>query len=234
MTDPVRAPDAANPDYTLYAEWRSAASFRVRVALHMKGLQAEERRIDLGAGEQHGPAYRALSPLGGLPTLVPAGHAPITQSMAILEFLEESHPAPALLPNDRHGRARVRSLAGMIASDTHPLITPRIRQYMGQHMAQTMPIDDAAWRAWQTHWFGTGLRAVEQRLASEADTGAFCHGDAVTMADICLASVLAVMGVLRIDIGGLPTIERIVARCHTLDAFARAQPARQVGAPAAG
>ena len=227
---PHASPHGANaPAYALYADWRSAASFRVRVALAMKGLQAEERRIDLGAGEQHGPAYRALSPLGGIPTLVPAGHAPITQSMAILEFLDEAHPAPALLPADRHGRARVRSLAGMIAADTHPLITPRIRQ----HMAQTTPVDDAAWRLWQTHWFGTGLRAVEQRLASEADTGAFCHGDAVTMADICLASVIAVMGVLRIQIDGLPTIDRIVARCHTLDAFALAQPARQVGAPAA-
>ncbi|MEZ5704280.1 MAG: glutathione S-transferase N-terminal domain-containing protein [Burkholderiaceae bacterium] len=124
MTAPAPPQGANAPAYTLYADWRSAASFRVRVALAMKGLQAEERRIDLGAGEQHGPAYRALSPLGGIPTLVPAGHAPITQSMAILEFLEEAHPSPALLPKDRHGRARVRSLAGMIAADTHPLITP--------------------------------------------------------------------------------------------------------------
>lgn len=214
-------------DYELYAFWRSAASYRVRVALAMKGLTAQELVINLETGEQHGAAYRALSPLGGIPALVAPGHPPITQSLAILEFLEEAHPAPAMLPNDPHGRARVRSLAGMIASDTHPLITPRVRKYL----AATSSIDDPRWRAWQTHWFETGLQAVEQRLSTESATGFFCHGNSATMADICLASVVAVMRVLKIRVDNIPTIDRIMAQCETLDAFAMAHPSRQLGAP---
>ena len=213
--------------YELYAFWRSAASYRVRVALAMKGLSAHERVIDLEKGEQHNAAYRTVSPLGGIPTLAEPGREPITQSLAILEFLEETHPSPALLPSDPHGRARVRSLAGMIASDTHPLITPRIRKYL----AATSGIDEASWRAWQTHWFATGLQAVEQRLSTESATGRFCHGDSATMADICLASVVAVMRVLNIRVDKIPTIDRIVAECETLDAFAMAHPSRQLGAP---
>ena len=217
----------SSPAFELFAFWRSAASYRVRVALAMKGLTAREQVVNLETGEQHGAAYRALSPLGGIPALVAPGHPPITQSLAILEFLEETHPTPALLPNDPHGRARVRSLAGMIASDTHPLITPRIRKYL----AATSSIDDPSWRAWQTHWFETGLHAVEQRLSTESATRLFCHGDRATVADICLASVVAVMRVLKISVDNIPTIDRIVAHCETLDAFAQAHPSRQRGAP---
>jgi maleylacetoacetate isomerase len=218
---------AMTPPFELYAFWRSSATFRVRVALGMKGMVAHEHFINMDAGEQHTPAYRALNPLAAIPTLVEPGHAPITQSLAILEFLEETQPLPPLLPGDRHGRARVRSIAGMLVADTHPLITPRVRKYLNASHG----FDDAAWRAWQTHWFGTGLRAVEQRLAGEAATGTFCHGDQPGMADICLASVVAVMRVLQISVPDTPTIDRIVDRCNTLDAFAQAQPVRQAGAP---
>lgn len=218
----------SSPRFELYAFWRTSATYRVRVALAMKGLSTHEHIVNLDAGEQHSPTYRALNPLGGIPTLVEPGHAPLTQSLAILEFLEETRPLPPLLPTDRHGRARVRSLAGMLAADTHPLITPRVRKYLNASHG----FDDATWRAWQTHWFGTGLRAVEQRLASETATGAFCHGDQPGMADICLASVVAVMRVLQISVPDTPTIDRIVDRCNTLDAFAQAQPSRQAGAPA--
>ena len=217
----------ASPAFELFAFWRSAASYRVRVALAMKGLTAQEHVINLEKGEQHSAAYRAVSPLGGIPALWELGHEPITQSLAILEFLEETQPTPPLLPSDPHGRARVRSLAGMIASDTHPLITPRIRKYL----AATSGIDDAGWRAWQTHWFETGLHAVEQRLSNESATGLFCHGDSATIADICLASVVAVMRVLKISVDKIPTIDRIVTHCETLDTFAKAHPKRQVGAP---
>ncbi|MEA3393863.1 MAG: maleylacetoacetate isomerase [Pseudomonadota bacterium] len=220
---------SATPAFDLYGFWRTSATYRVRVALAMKRLPVHEHIVNLDAGEQHSPAYRALNPLGGIPTLVEPGHAPITQSLAILEFLEETQPEPPLLPSERHARARVRSLAGMLAADTHPLITPRVRKYLNA----SHDLDDAAWRAWQTHWFGTGLRAVEQRLASEAETGVFCHGDQPGMADICLASVLAVMQVFQIEVRDIPTIERIVARCQTLAPFARAHPRRQPGAPAA-
>jgi maleylacetoacetate isomerase len=215
------------PRFELYAFWRTSATYRVRVALNLKGLSAQEHLVNLDAGVQRSPAYLRINPLGGIPALVETGHAPITQSTAILEFLEELQPSPALLPPDLHGRARVRSLVGMLASDTHPLITPRVKKYLTSQAG----FDDAAWRAWQTQWFGSGLAAVEQRLTSESATGLFCHGDEVTMADICLASVMKVMEVFKITVPDIPTITRIVAQCDALDAFALAAPLRQDGAP---
>ena len=215
------------PRFELYAFWRTSATYRVRVALNIKGLLAQEHLVNLDAGEQRSPAYLRLNPLGGIPALLEAGHAPITQSTAILEFLEELQPTPALLPPDLHGRARVRSLVGMLASDTHPLITPRVKKYLTSQAG----FDEAAWRGWQTQWFGTGLAAMEQRLSSEAATGLFCHGDTVTMADICLASVVNVMAIFKIVVPDIPTIEQIVARCEALKAFAQAAPHRQPGAP---
>ncbi len=217
------------PHFELYAFWRTSATYRVRVALRLKGLTAQEYFIDLDKGEQRSPAYLKINPLGGIPSLVEAGHAPLTQSLAILEFLEEREPLPPLLPADAHGRARVRSLAGMLASDTHPLITPRVKKYL----ASAGGFDDAAWRAWQVHWFSTGLLALEERLTSESPTGVYCHGDAVSMADICLASIAAVMVVFKIKVEGTPTIDRIVAQCQSLEAFAAAHPSLQPGAPAA-
>jgi len=217
------------PTFELYAFWRTSATYRVRAALNLKGLAAHERIVNLDAGEQRSEAFLKVNPLGAIPALVEAGHAPITQSLAILEFLDEFKPAPPLLPADLHGRARVRSIANMLAADTHPLITPRVRKYLTANAA----FDDAAWRAWQTQWFTTGLAAVEQRLATEPQTGAYCHGDVPTMADIVLASITAVMRVFKISVPGTPTIDRIVATCEALDAFAKAAPDRQVGAPAA-
>ena len=215
--------------FELYAFWRTSATYRVRVALNLKGMTAHERIVDLDAGEQRDPAFLKINPLGGIPALVVPGHPPLTQSLAILEFLEESQPQPALLPADLHGRARVRSIAAMLATDTHPLITPRVKKYlMGKG-----GFDDAAWRAWQIQWFGTGLAAVEARLASEAGTGTFCHGDQVTMADICLASIVAMVRVFKIAIPDIPTIDRIMAACEAIDAFAKADPRKQVGAPQA-
>jgi maleylacetoacetate isomerase len=212
----------------LYAFWRTSATYRVRVALSLKGLSATEHIVDLDSGEQRSPEFLKINPLAAIPALIEQGHPPLTQSLAILEFLDEIAPTPPLLPADPHGRARVRSIAAMLAADTHPLITPRVKKYL----TSSGGFDDAAWRAWQIHWFTTGLTAVEQRLAAEAQTGAFCHGDAVTMADICLASIIAVMRVFKIEVAGIPTVERIVARCEAMPAFANAAPSRQVGAPA--
>ena len=216
------------PSFELFAFWRTSATYRVRVALNLKGLVAHERIINIDAGEQRGEAFLKVNPMGAIPALVEEGHAPITQSLAILEFLDELQPSPPLLPADLHGRARVRSIAGMLASDTHPLITPRVKKYL----AASAGFDDAAWRAWQIQWFSTGLAAVEQRLASEPQTGKFCHGDQPTMADICLASIFAVMRVFKITVPGTPTIDRIIAACDAHEAFAKAAPAKQVGAPA--
>ena len=216
------------PPFELFGFWRTSATYRVRVGLNLKGLTAQEHNVNLDAGEQRGPEFLRINPLGAIPALRVPGHPPITQSLAILEFLEELRPTPPLLPADLHGRARVRSLAGMLASDTHPLVTPRVKKYL----TTSGGFDDAAWRAWQIQWFGTGLAAVEQRLAGEPGTGTFCHGDVPTIADICLASVVAVLRVFKISVPGTPVIDRIVAACDEHDAFARAAPARQAGAPA--
>jgi maleylacetoacetate isomerase len=215
------------PAFDLYAFWRTSATFRVRVALHLKDIAVTERLVNLDAGEQRSEAFLQINPLGAIPALVQAGHPPLTQSLAILEFLDELQPEPPLLPADLHGRARVRSISGMLAADTHPLVTPRVKKYL----VGSAGFDDSAWRAWQLQWFGTGLAAVEQRLVGEAATGRFCHGDQPTMADICLASIVAVMRVFKIPTSGTPTVDRIVAACDDLDAFRRASPALQVGAP---
>ena len=215
------------PQFDLYAYWRTSAGYRVRVALNIKGLKANEINVNIDAGEQRSEAFLKINPLGAIPALIEGSKTPLTQSLAILEFLDELKPDPPLLPADLHGRARVRSIALMLAADTHPLITPRVKKYL----MGSGGFDDAAWRAWQIHWFTTGLLAVEQRLAKEMETGKFCHGDQVTTADICLASILAVMAVFKIKVADTPTIDAIVARCEALDAFAKADPSRQAGAP---
>ena len=225
MTDSAR--------FELYSFWRTSATYRVRVAFNLKGVQPQEHTIDIDAGEQRSQAFLKVNPMAAIPALVDRGAGqspvPLTQSLAILEFLDETYPAPPLLPADAHGRARVRSLAGMLAADTHPLITPRVKKYL----TTAGGFDDAAWRAWQIHWFSTGLQALEQRLAGDAQTATFCHGDIPTVADICLASIVVVMRVFKIDVAGIPTVLRVMAACEKLDAFAKADPTRQVGAPQA-
>ena len=223
MTDPNR--------FELFSFWRTSATYRVRVAFNLKGVQPQEHNVNLDAGEQRSAAFLKINPMGAIPALI--DHAPgqpatpLTQSLAILEFIDETYPHPALLPADAHGRARVRSLAAMLAADTHPLITPRVKKYL----TTSAQFDDAAWRAWQIHWFTTGLQALEQRLAHEPETGTFCHGNTPGLADICLASILVVMRVFKIDVAGIPTVQRVMAACEALDAFAKAAPARQAGAP---
>ena len=216
--------------FELFSFWRTSATYRVRVALNLKGVQALEHNVNLDAGEQRSDAFLKINPMGAIPALIDRGpgqsQTPLTQSLAILEFLDETYPTPALLPADAHGRARVRSLAAMLAADTHPLITPRVKKYL----TTAGKFDDAAWRAWQIHWFSTGLQAVEQRLASEPQTGVFCHGDAPTVADICLASIVVVMRIFKIEVANIPTVMRVMMACEQLEAFAVAEPSRQVGA----
>ena len=220
------------PRFELYAFWRSSATYRVRVALNLKGLVAHERFVNLEAGEQRSAELLAVNPLGAVPALVdrdaPPGSAPLTQSLAILEYLDEVQPLPPLLPDDARGRARVRGIAAMLAGDTHPLVTPRVKKYL----TTSVKLDDAAFRAWQVHWFTTGLQAVEATLASDPRTGRFAHGATVTLADICIASIFAVTRVFKIEVPAVPTLDRIMAACESLEAFARAAPALQVGAPA--
>jgi maleylacetoacetate isomerase len=223
MADPAR--------FELFSFWRTSATYRVRVAFNLKGVQPQEHNVNLDAGEQRGDAFLKINPMAAIPALIDRGpgqsRTPLTQSLAILEFLDETYPTPALLPADAHGRARVRSLAAMLAADTHPLITPRVKKYL----TTAAKFDDAAWRAWQIHWFSTGLQALEQRLASEPETASFCHGDSPTLADICLASIVVVMRVFKIEVADIPSVHRIMAACEKLEAFAKAEPSRQIGAP---
>jgi len=220
------------PRFELYSFWRTAATYRVRVALALKGLSWQEHNINLDAGEQRSEAFLKVNPLGGVPALIDregVSTAPITQSIAILEYLEEVAPSPALLPTDPAGRARVRAIALALAADTHPLITGRIKKYLVANAS----FDDDKFRAWQTHWLTLGLQAVEKRLASEPETGTCCHGDSVTHADICLASLLAVAPIFKIDISEIPTIRRIMLPVMSQDAFVQAEPLLQEGAPKA-
>jgi maleylacetoacetate isomerase/maleylpyruvate isomerase len=219
------------PRFELFAYWRTSATYRVRVAMNLKGLAADERFVNLDTGEQRSEAFLRINPLGAIPALIDRNdtHAPpITQSLAILEFLEDIHPASPILPPTPHGRARVRSLASMMVSDTHPLITPRVIKYL----TGTAGLDAAAIAAWRANWFATGLQAFEQRLATEAETGIFCHGDSITMADICLASIKIVLPIFKITVPDTPVVDRIFAACEAHEAFVAAAPSRQVGAPA--
>jgi maleylacetoacetate isomerase len=221
--------DAAR--FEMFAYWRTSATYRVRVALALKGLEAEERFVNIDAGDQHSPEFRRINPLGAIPALIdreaPAGTPPLTQSLAILEYLEEVHPEPALLPQGPANRARVRSLAGMLASDTHPLIVARVIKYL----SGTLGLDAAALLAWRTHWFTAGLQAFERRLQIEGGTGTFCHGERITIADICLASIRIILPIFDIKVADTPISDRIFAACENHEAFIRAAPMRQAGAP---
>ena len=216
------------PKLKLYGFWRSMAAYRVRVALSLKGLVAEEAALDLNAGDQFAPEFLAINPEGAVPALIVDGAPALTQSMAILEYLEERFPQPALLPADLAARARVRSLAALVVADTHPLIVPRVMTYLTTEAG----LDAAAARAWGGHWIGRGLAALEARLARDPATGTFCHGEAVTFADLCLCSLAVPAKTLGVDISSYPTVARIAAACEDMEAFAKAHPSRQVGAPA--
>jgi len=153
----------------------------------------------------------------------------LTQSVAILEYLEETHPTPALLPADPVGRARVRALSLIWAADHHPLIVPRIRAYL----RDTLGVDEAGRTAWIKHWFSEGLRIGEARLAGDPATGRFCHGDAPSHADLCLLSQVMGARGFAVDFAPYPTINSIVEACLGIEAVTRALPLRQPGAPAA-
>jgi len=213
----------------MYGFWRSAAAFRVRMSMNLKGIAFEETMIDLDAGEQHDPSYVAINPQAVVPSVFLADGSCLTQSLAVLEYLEEAHPEPALLPADALGRARVRGLALIWAADHHPLIPPRVRGYL----RDVLGVDEAGRLAWVRHWFAEGLRIGEARLAADTATGRFCHGDRLSIADLCLTShVMGARG-FQVEMAPYPTINRIVEACCAIDAIARALPLRQPGAPAA-
>ena len=211
----------------LYGFWRSLATYRVRVALALKRIEAHEVSVNLLQGMQHRDDYKAVNPQSVVPALVIDDGPPLFQSLAILEYLEETCPEPPLLPRDARGRARVRGLALMVACDGHPLIVPRIRNYLERELH----IDEAARNRWLQHWTLKALEALEAHLANERETGRFCHGEAPTFADICLAGQVFAAGYFNAAITAMPTVMRIFDECMKIDAFDRAQPLKQPDAP---
>jgi maleylacetoacetate isomerase len=214
----------------LFTYWRSQASYRVRIALALKGLEPELTTLDLLKGDQFADGYKALNPEMVVPTLVDGDHPPLTQSLAILEFLDEQYPRPPLLPADALSRARVRALAQVLAMDAHPFVVPRVRKYLEHELH----LDEPTRTKWIAHWLDTGIRAVETMLAHDKRTGRFCHGDTPTIADLCLVPHVTTMRMLcGTGADAYPTAARIFATCMELDAFARTHPLKQPDAPKA-
>ena len=215
---------------TLYTYWRSQAAFRVRIALRLKGIAMEKVTLDLLKGDQFAASYQTLNPEGVVPTLIDGAGEPLTQSLAILEYLDEKYPDPPLLPADLRARAHARAIGQMVAMDAHPFIVPRVRKYLEEELR----LDEPARAKWVRHWLDAGSRAVEQVLAKDPRTGRFCVGDQPSIADICLAAHLT-SGKL---FGGrepadFPTAGRIYENCMRIEAFAAEHPLRQPDAPKA-
>ena len=210
--------------FVLYGYFRSSASFRVRIALNLKGIQPEYVPVHLlrSGGEQHGEAYRAVNPQGLVPALRHGDHV-ISQSLAIIEYLDEIVSEPPLLPRDALGRARVRALAYAITCDIHPLNNLRVLR----HLRSSRGFDDAEAIAWQRHWISVGFQALETMLSQAPETDRFCHGDAPTLADICLVPQMRNARRVQLDLAPFPTLMRIEAAALALAAFAQAQPENQ-------
>ena len=212
----------------LYGFWRSLASCRVRIALRLKGVEFEEIPIDLVRGDQHAESYKAINPQAVVPSLVIDDDAPLFQSMAILEYLEETYPRVPLLPTNLRARARVRGLAQIIVSDTHPLMVPRIREYLEKELK----LDEAGRTQWIRNWAMKGLQAVEAQLVKETETARYCHGSTPTLADVCLATQVFGAQLFGFDTSSVPTVMRIFGECMKIEAFDKSQPLKQPGAPA--
>jgi maleylacetoacetate isomerase len=210
----------------LYTYYRSQASFRVRIALGLKGLQREDLFLHLEKGDQYASAYKALNPQAVVPTLVLDDGTTLFQSIAILEYLEETQPNPPLLPKDPKARAWVRGFALINVADSHPLIVPRIRNYL----TGTLKLDEAQKLAWIHHWLGLGLESMETLLGRYPHSGRFCHGDQPTMADICLVTQVTPARTFKMPLADYPRVMRIHDACMAIPAFAEAHPAKQADA----
>ena len=205
----------------LHHNAHSSASYRVRIALALKGLAWESVPVDLtrDGGEQYSPAFRALNPQSRVPTLEADGLV-ITQSIAILEWLDETFPAMPLLPKDAAGRARVRSLCQLIAADIQPLQNLSV----ANHVSQALGHGDDGALAWRVHWISRGLSALEARLSTEPATGRSCQGEAPTLADCCLVPQCYAARRFGVDVDAFRVIARIEAACLALPAVAAAGP----------
>ncbi len=206
----------------LYGYWRSSTAYRIRIALNLKGLEADRHFVNLRAGEQREATYRRLNPLGRVPVLVDAGQT-FTQSLAILEYLDERYPEPPLLPDDPIARARVRALAQIVACDIHPLNNLCTLNYLQNNLKVKQEIK----MQWYRHWVAEGFAALESMLAGDSRGGRFCHGDEPGLADVCLVPQVYNARRFECDLAPYPTILRIDAACAELDAFGRAAPEAQ-------
>ena len=207
----------------LYDYYRSSAAYRVRIALNLKGVTPERVFVHLRKGGQRTDDYLELNPQGLVPALALDGGQMLTQSLAIVEWLEETHPQPPLLPADAAGRARVRAIALSIACEIHPLNNLRVLQYL----TGTLGASEAQKDGWYKYWIDTGFEALETQLAREKATGRFCHGDGPGLADVCLVPQLANARRFQVDLAPYPTLTRIEAACNALPAFVGAAPANQ-------
>ena len=209
----------------LHNYFRSSASFRVRIALALKQLDYEYVSVHLlqGGGQQFAAAFKAINPAALVPVLEEDDGTVLTQSLAIIEYLDETRPQPALLPPDAVGRARVRALALAIACEIHPLNNLRVLAYLGN----TLGVTEAQRNAWYCHWVETGLATVEAMLAGDSHTGTCCHGDTPTLADICLVPQIFNAQRFKAKLDHVPTVMRIHQHCLTLPAFAQSVPALQ-------
>jgi maleylpyruvate isomerase len=203
----------------LYGYFRSSAAFRVRIALNLKKLYYESAFIHLRRGDQARPEFLGVNPQGLVPALEIGGER-LIQSMAIIEYLDETHPEPPLLPRDAAGRARTRALAAIVACDIHPLNNLRVLRYLHGPLGH----DEKAIEHWYNHWITSGFNAFERLLADDKRTGAFCHGDAPGLADIALVPQVYNAHRYPLDLAPYPTIMRIYQNCKALDAFATADP----------
>ncbi|MBA2413009.1 MAG: maleylacetoacetate isomerase [Burkholderiaceae bacterium] len=208
----------------LYGYFRSSASFRVRVALNLKGLPYDSTAVHLrkDGGQQHAPAFRALNPAALVPVLDDDGHV-MTQSLAIIEYLEETHPQPPLLPQDAVQRAYVRSVALAIACDIHPLNNLRVLRYL----VKTLGVSEEQKNAWYRHWVEQGLAALEARIVADNRAGQYALADSVTLADVMI--VPQIFNAQRMDcsLESVPTLMRIFEHCMRLPAFIDAHPSKQ-------
>lgn len=207
----------------LYGFSRSSAAFRVRIALNLKGIAWEHNNISLPDGDQFDDSYKTLNPQGRVPTLIDGDNV-LYQSMAILEYLEETHPEPAFLPSDPVGRARVRGLADIIACDIHPLNNLAVLKFLSREMGADK---DAVNVTWYQHWIYEGFNALEAHLAADSETGTFAHGDAPGLVDICIVPQVFNAQRYECDLSPYPRLMGIFAECMKLEAFDNAQPSKQ-------
>jgi len=207
----------------LIGYFRSSAAFRVRIALHLKGMSVEHASRHLRKGEQASPDYAALNPQKLVPAMILDSGEVLTQSLAIMEFLEETHPEPPLLPKDPVDRARVRALSLIAAADIHPIQNLRVMGYLREKYGQT---EESAF-AWSRHWIETGFDAYEATIAKDPKTGSYSHGNSPTMADMCLVPQVFNAGRFKVDMKRYPTIQRIFDTCMKHPAFDAAQPSKQ-------